>query len=221
MKSALYARVSTTKPEQDHALESQIDSTTRFLNEKGYEVHRIYQDRISGRRADRPGLREMRHDAALHRFQAVGVSRLDRLTRGGIRDMFDTVSDLEGHGAPVWSVSEGWWSPDNPAHDLVLAAIAWAARFESTAIGERVASGIAFKKKEAEESGEPWTWGKRSLVSKDPTLPARASALRQAGSSWGRIASELGVGRTTAKRLCQLAQRKPMEGDRAGTVQPD
>ncbi|MEE9116767.1 MAG: hypothetical protein V3U09_07715 [Thermoplasmata archaeon] len=41
----------------------------------------------------------------------------------------------------------------------------------------------------------------------DPHLPLKASALRSTGRSWSEIASLLGVGRTTAKRLATMYQK--------------
>ena len=41
----------------------------------------------------------------------------------------------------------------------------------------------------------------------DPKLPTRAAELRSLGLSWSQIASRLGVGRTTARRLVLLCQK--------------
>ncbi len=84
--------------------------------------------------------------------------------------------------------------------------LAWAAEFESKAIGERVSAGIQRRKSEAERRGQPWIWGRglSSPLRKDPQLPAKALQLREAGRSWSQTAKTLGVSRTTARRLCQL-----------------
>lgn len=42
----------------------------------------------------------------------------------------------------------------------------------------------------------------------DPHLPLKASALRSTGRSWSEIASLLGVGRTTARRLATMCQKE-------------
>lgn len=42
----------------------------------------------------------------------------------------------------------------------------------------------------------------------DPHLPLKASALRSTGRSWSEIASLLGVGRTTARRLATMYQKE-------------
>ncbi|MHA1962573.1 MAG: hypothetical protein ACW99U_20465 [Candidatus Thorarchaeota archaeon] len=42
----------------------------------------------------------------------------------------------------------------------------------------------------------------------DPHLPLKAAVLRNTGRSWSEIASIIGVGRTTAKRLATMYQKK-------------
>jgi DNA invertase Pin-like site-specific DNA recombinase len=174
----------------------------------------VYEEEGSGRRQDRPVLRTLLRDAALHRFQILVVFRLDRLTRGGIAEMFRVLKALQGAGVRVYSVCEAWWDPDAPTAELILAVLAWAAEFESRAIGERVAAGIAARRAEAERRGERFLWGraKVSPLTQDPDLPARALRFRQSGLSWTQVARTLGVGRTTARRLCLLGRSSKVTG---------
>lgn len=37
----------------------------------------------------------------------------------------------------------------------------------------------------------------------DPSLPEKARTLREQGLSWSQVATKLGIGRTTARRLCR------------------
>lgn len=205
---AIYCRASTTKEEQRHGLASQLRACKEFLVRQRVEFEsvQIYQEQASGRKSDRPVLRKLLHDVALHKVQIVVVFRLDRLSRGGIGEMFRLVKYIEDHGGHLYSASEEWFNPDNPTHELTLAILSWASAFESQAIGERVASGIARRRAEAERRGEPFLWG-RALVSplrRDPELPVKAVRLRKDGLSWTKTARALGVGRTTARRLYQI-----------------
>ncbi len=226
MSTGIYARVSTTKRDQKHGLEAQRRACVEFARAKGLgdEVV-LYRDQISGRQRERPDLDRLMHDAAMKRVRAMVVFKLDRVSRRGIGDVFRVLRTLEGYGCRVYSVSESWWDPENPARELILAVIAWAAAFESQMIGERVASGIAAKKAEALEEGQRWIWG-RAKVSKliaDPGLPAKALQLRSEGRSWSEIAQSLRVGRTTARRLCQIAQdkdRRVLNGEEASRGAP-
>ncbi len=219
MKAAIYARVSTAKVEQEHGLEAQRRACLELARSKGLweDGVDIYTDQISGRRAERPGLDRLLHDVAMKRVRALVVFRLDRLSRGGIPEMFRVIKALEGYGCRVYSVSEAWWDPDNPAHELILAVVAWAAAFESKVIGDRVAAGIRARRAEAAEKGERFLWGRArsSKLTADPSLPFRALQLRSQGLSWSSVAKELHVGRTTARELCVIA-RAQNRGDPRG-----
>ncbi len=218
MRIAIYARVSTAKRDQEHGLTSQERACREFARARGLgDEATVYLDQISGRKPERPHLDRLVHDAAMKQVREIVVFKLDRLSRRGIGDVFRVLKALEGYGCRVYSVSESWWDPDNPARELILAVIAWAAAFESQVIGERVAAGIAARKAEALEKREKWIWG-RAKVSKliaDPGLPAKALQLRSQGLSWSEMAQTLQVGRTTARKLCILAGWKP-GGDSRG-----
>lgn len=205
---AIFARISTGKEQQQHGLVAQIETCRQFLERLEIPLRevKVYQEEGSGRRRDRPVLRRLLRDAALHRFQILVVFRLDRLTRSGITEMFQVLKALQHSGVRVYSVNETWWDPNAPTAEVILAVISWAAQLESRVIGERVSAGIQTRKKEAERKGQPWLWG-RALTSplrRDPTLPSRAVQLREAKLSWSKTAQTLGVGRTTARRLYQL-----------------
>lgn len=208
VRCAIFLRVSTTKPEQEHGLTAQLQACKEFLEQRGLPADgaRIFKEQASGRRTNRPVLREMLHEAAMHRFQVLVLFRLDRMSRGGIGEMFRILRALGGYGVRVYSVCETWWDPDNPTHELILAVLAWAAEFESKAIGERVAAGIAARRAEAERKGRPFLWGRArtSRLARDPALPAKAVEMRRDGLSWAQIGRGLGVGRTTARRLYRL-----------------
>ena len=189
---------------------TQIHACKELLKAKGIDDALIYEEQVSGRKAERTRLKKLLHDAAMNRFQVLTVFKLDRLTRGGIGEMFRIPKALHDYKVRVYSVSETWYDPDAPTTELILAVIAWAASFESKSIGERVSAGIASKKAEAKAKGEKWRWG-QARVSKwvnDPTYLDRAAQLRSEGLSYTQLANELGVSRTTARRLCLLASQK-------------
>ena len=89
-----YARVSTN----EQNLESQID----LLNQAGCE--KIFSDKISGSRKDRPGLQQ-----AISHFRpgdTLIVLKLDRLGRG-LKNLIKLVEDLEKKGIHFQSLTEG------------------------------------------------------------------------------------------------------------------
>jgi DNA invertase Pin-like site-specific DNA recombinase len=223
--AAIYGRISTGKEEQAHGLVTQIDTCRAFLDRLGIPIRevKVYQEEGSGRRRDRPVLRRLLHDAAMHKFQVLVVFRLDRLTRAGIPEMFRVLKTVQDSGVQVFSTTELWWNPSAPTADLILAVLAWAAEFESKAISERVSAGIQARKREAARKGEPFVWG-RGLVSplrRDPALPLKALQLREEGLSWTKTAQALRVGRTTARRLCQLGRASRAKGTPTEEATPE
>jgi len=223
--AAIYARISTGKEHQLHGLVSQIEACRQFLERLGIPLRevKVYEEEGSGRRGDRPVLRRLLRDAALHRFQVLVLFRLDRLTRSGITEMFRVLKALQDSGVRVYSVHEAWWDPSAPTAEVILAVISWAAQLESRVIGERVSAGIQTRKREAERKGQPWLWG-RALTSplrRDPTLPSRALQLREAGRSWTQTAQALEVSKTSARRLVQLGRLSRANGTAAEEGTPE
>ena len=214
---AIFLRVSTAKPEQEHGLVAQRRACEEYMRRRGWPLKgaKVYTEQASGRQTNRPVLRAMLHDAAMHAFQVLVLFRLDRLSRGGIHEMFRLLKALQGYGVRVFSVGESWWDPDNPTHELILAVLAWAGEFESKAIGERVAAGIAARRAEAGRKGWPFVWGRAhtSFVAREPALPEKAVEMRRGDLSWSQVARRLGVSRTTARRLYAIGKARA-GGDR-------
>lgn len=219
-RTAAYLRISTTKEEQEHGLATQLEACKEFVTARGLAVGDVlvYEEQASGRKSNRPTLKKLLHDGALHRYVNLVMFRLDRLSRGGITEMFRLLKTLEGYGVHIYSVNEAWWDPDAPTAELILAVLSWAARFESESIGARVSAGIAAKRAEAGRRGEPFLWGRArvSALTRNPDLPLEAVALREKGLSWTRLAGDLEVGRTTARRLYQIGRARQKAGTAKG-----
>ena len=179
MKAAIYARVSTKKEEQNP--ETQLIPCRRFCKEHSWEIVDEYVDRMSGRNQKRPELQRLFRDAMYHRFDAVVVWKMDRFSRGGIRDTYKALDRLKQYGVNVYSVTEPFLNTDSPVADLILAVIAWAANFESQHISERVKAGI--ERWKHEHPGRRWR-GKNWDIEK-------AIRLRRQGLGWRSIEREL------------------------------
>ena len=124
-----YARVST----HEQSLDSQIDS----LKQAGCQ--RIYCDKVSSSKADRPQLDRLRE--SLRFGDTLVVWRLDRLSRS-LRDLIDWVQWLEETGVTLHSLNE---QIDTSHHTgkLVFHLFAALAEFERDLIGERTLVGLA------------------------------------------------------------------------------
>lgn len=214
LRAAIYKRVSTTREEDEGSgLDTQDDSCQSFIRARGWELVATYSDTLSGRREKRPGFDQMLHDAAMKQFRAVVVFKLDRLTRSGIRAMFTVIDKLGAYGVRVYSVTDSWFDPANPAYEMILSALAFAADLESRAISERVKAAIARKRKD-EGDGFVWGQGHFSLLRQRPTLTREARELRETGLSWAEVGRRLGVSPSTAKRAATMGLLALTDGER-------
>src|SRR5258708_36565709 len=93
-RCALYARVSTV----DQNCEMQVRELREYATRRGWEVIAEYVDTgWSGAKASRPELNRLMADAAIRRFDAVMVWKLDRFGRS-VRNCLDGIETLRSHG---------------------------------------------------------------------------------------------------------------------------
>ncbi len=78
-KVVVYARVSTQKQKAD--LQNQIDTITKYANNNGYSVSKVYSDIASGISYDRGQFIELLNDIIARKIKTVFVENKDRLTR--------------------------------------------------------------------------------------------------------------------------------------------
>jgi DNA invertase Pin-like site-specific DNA recombinase len=169
-----YARVSTA--DQDPAL--QLDALAAAGCSK------VFEDRASGARADRPGLR-----AALDYVREGDVLvtwKLDRLGRS-LPHLVETVAALERRGVGFRSLTEAI-DTTTPGGRLVFHLFAALGQFERDLIRERTRAGLAA----AAARGRPG--GRRQVVTDDKLR--RARGLIAKGLSVRDAAVRLKVGKT-------------------------
>lgn len=136
-----YARVST----DDQNLDAQTDA----LKEAGAE--RIFADKISGVRRDRPELGVMLDQ--IRPGDVVVVAKYDRLARS-LRDLLDLVETIKGRGAGFRSLAEDI-DTTTPAGRLVFHVFASIAQFERERIAERTKEGLQAAKARGRVGGRP------------------------------------------------------------------
>lgn len=181
-----YARVSTT----DQDLEGQ----RQRLHAAG--AVRIFEDVISGRRFDRPGLTGLLDYA--RQGDILCVVRLDRLGRS-LKELLETVDQLKSRGIALMSLEEKI-DTTSAAGELVFHVFGAIAHFERRLIAERTRDGLLAAAVRGKFPGRP-------AVPSD-TVTA-ALALLEAGIPPTQAARQLGMGRSTLYRL--LAKRKQRE----------
>lgn len=137
-----YARVSTD--DQDLRLQRAA------LKAAG--CRRLYEEKISGAKRDRPELTRMLD--ALREGDVVVVSRLDRLARS-TRDLLEIAELLNEAGSGLRSLAEPWADTTSPAGRMILTVFAGIAEFERSLIQERTSAGRAAAKARGVRFGRP------------------------------------------------------------------
>lgn len=123
-----YARVST----RDQNLEAQVAALT------GAGATRIFQEKVSGARADRPQLARLMQD--LQPGDVVVVTKLDRLGRS-TRELLSLIDRITQAGASFRSLGDPLWDTTTPQGRLLSTLLAAIAEFERELIRERTSAG--------------------------------------------------------------------------------
>ena len=160
-----YARVSTD--DQDLTQQRAALQTIGCL--------RIYEEKVSGAKRDRPQLARLIDQ--LRANDVVTVTRLDRLARS-TRDLLDIAERLQEAGAGIRSLAEPWADTTSPAGRMVLTVFAGIAEFERALITERTSTGRVAARARGVRFGRP------------PKLTADQVALAQRLVNEGRSPSE-------------------------------
>jgi DNA invertase Pin-like site-specific DNA recombinase len=181
MSSLGYARVSTAH----QTLDQQHDA----LRAAG--VDRIFDDKMSGAREDRPGLRALLDYA--REGDTVTVVALDRLGRS-LSGIIKTIEDLHGRGILLRSLREGI-DYSTPVGRMVAGIFASLAEYERTLINERAAAAREAARKRGARVG------RKPVLS--PEQVALARRMRASGESISTLMTTLGASRATIYRALE------------------
>jgi DNA invertase Pin-like site-specific DNA recombinase len=147
---AIYARVST----KEQSTDAQVAQLTTYCQARGWtEVAVFRDDDISGVRDNRPELDRLRQRMAAGEFDAIVVSKMDRLGRslGMILRFWD---EADAAGARVIVIDQGI-DTSTPAGRLQRNMLAALAEFERELILERTQAGIARARALGKKFGAP------------------------------------------------------------------
>lgn len=161
-----YARVSTL----DQNPELQFDA----LKAAGCE--KIFQDKISGAKADRPGLAEAL--AYLRPGDSLVVWRLDRLGRS-LKHLIEIVENLEGRKAGFISLQEGF-DTTTSGGKLIFQIFGALAEFERNVIRERTNAGLAAARARGRKGGR-----------KEKLTKSQVESMRKMSSSQQHTVAEI------------------------------
>jgi DNA invertase Pin-like site-specific DNA recombinase len=180
-----YARVST----DEQSLDLQLDA----LKKAGCK--RIFTDRASATKADRPGLAEaLSH---LRRGDVLVIWKLDRLGRT-VKGLVDFVADLQGRGVQFRSLTDGI-DTTTPAGRFFFHVMASLAQMERELLAERTRAGLAAARRRGRLGGR-----KRRMT---PGKVDSARKLLRDGMSPRDVAENLGVSIPTLYRWVPASSR--------------
>jgi DNA invertase Pin-like site-specific DNA recombinase len=179
-----YARVST----QDQSLTGQVAQ----LQKAG--AIRVFEDVISGKQFDRPGLTALLDHA--RPGDSLAITRLDRLGRS-LKELLETVENLKAQKIGLISLEERI-DTTSAAGELIFHVFGAIAHFERRLISERTKDGIQAARLKGRKPGRP-TLGSETVLA--------LQNLVEAGMTAGQAAKQLGIARSTAYRLIKETEQ--------------
>jgi DNA invertase Pin-like site-specific DNA recombinase len=206
-RAAIYARISTTNHSQDVTLQTR--ELEQFATIRGWNVSGVYVDQgVSGAKDSRPELNRLMADAHRRRFDVVCVWRFDRFARS-VSHLLRALETFKALGIDFVSFSEQM-DTSTPAGKMVFTVLGAVAELERSLIVERVRAGLRNARAKGKRLGRP-------RVAVDA---ARIGRLRAQGLSWASIATELGVGEGTVRRLAHASAKNPIGAARVSPLLP-
>lgn len=140
-----YMRVSSTDERQS------VDLQRDALTSAGVDERHLHQDKASGARDDRPGLKACLED--LRNGDCLVVWKLDRLGRS-LPHLLSIVADLKKRGVAFRSLTEQM-DTTTPHGELLFAIFGALAQYERSLTRERVVAGLAAAKRRGRHGGRP------------------------------------------------------------------
>jgi len=185
-KAAIYARVSR---QDQKTLPMQIQTLKRYAKDRGWRVLIEIRDTASGA-SDRPRRDEILRAARRREIDAVLVWKLDRWGRSLI-DLMASLRELTELGVGFVSVTEALDLTTTTGRAM-SGMLAIFADYEREILRERVKMGMAQARLLGRMPGRPLT----AALKAD-----EIRSLSAGGNSQSEIARQLGIGRTSVRRL--------------------
>ena len=212
-RAALYVRVSNNnRAFQNQAVfeqnpEVQEQPLRQMAEQRRWSVVRVYSDRMSGAKAQRPGVTALMQDARRGAFDVVDVWRFDRFARS-IEQLVLALAEFRSFGIDFVSSQEAL-DTSTPMGKAMFTIIGALAELERNVIRERIAAGMEHAKVHGTKSG--------SAIGRPRAVfdRARVVELRAAGWSWRQMAAALTVSVRTVRRVYeQGVAKRSFRGER-------
>src|ERR1017187_1605633 len=205
LRAALYVRVSTL----DQHPETQLYDLQQLASQRGYEVVKIYTDKISGAKARRPALDQLLAEARKRRFDVVVVWAFDRMARS-VRHFLEVLDELTQLNVEFVSHRENIDTGGALGRAMIV-IVGAIAELERNLIIERVKAGMRRARLEG------------TVLGRKPLDVDRAAIVRVrlCGASLSDTARQFGVSRGTVVRLVKLARLADGKVDTLAKMTPE
>lgn len=136
MKAAIYARVSTEEQDAD----KQDIICQEYCKRNNIEVYKVYKDVISGTTTSRPEFNKMLEDMRQYHFNAIVVTKLDRIGRS-LQHLLSLFDEFKSKGVEFIAATQNI-DTSTAAGKLQMHILAAFAEFERNIISERTKEGL-------------------------------------------------------------------------------
>lgn len=136
MKVAIYARVSTS--EQD--AHKQVLAIKDYCSRQGFIVYKVYMDVISGTKSSRPAFNDLLSDMRHYRFNAIAVTKLDRIGRS-LSHLLSLFDEIKKKNVNFIAITQNI-DTTTAAGTLLFQIMGAFAEFERNIISERTKEGL-------------------------------------------------------------------------------
>ncbi len=185
---ALYMRVSTID-KQAGGLESQEDALKEYCRNHDLTSIRVYKDKMTGSRMDRPQLEKLQQDIFMGKISTVICWKLDRLSRS-LKDGINLLVDWLDRDVRVIAISQQF-DFSGSVGKLIASVLLGIAEMERQNIRENIVRGMNNARKNGKKIG-----GREPKVFAGDIL-----RLKDQGLNMTQIAKDLGV----TRQACYLA----------------
>ena len=198
IRTAIYARVSTSNHGQDVSLQTR--ELREYCQRRGLNISGEYIDvGFSGAKEKRPELDRLMADAQRRRFDAVIVWKFDRFARS-VSHLLRALDTFKALGVEFISLSEQL-DTTTPAGKMVFTVLGAVAELERSLIAERVRAGLRNARVKGKRLGRPRVRVDTSMI----------ASLREEGASYREIAREFGVSVSTVHAALAACSENPLE----------
>jgi DNA invertase Pin-like site-specific DNA recombinase len=140
MKVAIYCRVSTEEQDAD----KQEKACLEYCERNKIEVYKVYKDIISGTTTSRPNFDNMLKDMRLIKFNAIIVTKLDRIGRS-LQHLLSLFEEFTKKGVNFIAITQNI-DTSSAVGKFQLQVLGAFAEFERNIISERTKEGLKYAK---------------------------------------------------------------------------